>query len=209
MFYFFVFLAIALSVALFFSVIRDGRFRTWAKAYRIVISAVTAGVFVFLFFQKSTYQFRENSVTLQLINKLPFPLDFYLIKINNTADEDAKYETKHIGKIRDNFYRIDYLMMQDSNEYWIAGYMGAKKLVYFSQHMVPNKNEDQIIEVQNYIIQSAKFADTAQFKIEELKLDNIKTAIWITLDLLLLFLNLALLVRKQKQKIPTVLAGIS
>ena len=209
MFYFFVFLAIALSVALFFSVIRDGRFRTWAKAYRIVISAVTAGVFVFLFFQKSTYQFRENSVTLQLINKLPFPLDFYLIKINNTADEDAKYETKHIGKIRDNFYRIDYLMMQDSNEYWIAGYMGAKKLVYFSQHMVPNKNEDQIIEVQNYIIQSAKFADTAQFKIEELKLDNIKTAIWITLDLLLLFLNFALLVRKQKQKIPTVLAGIS
>ena len=209
MFYFFVFLAIALSVALFFSVIRDGRFRTWAKAYRIVISAITAGVFVFLFFQKSTYQFRENSVTLQLINKLPFPLDFYLIKINNTADEDAKYETKHIGKIRDNFYRIDYLMMQDSNEYWIAGYMGAKKLVYFSQHMVPNKNEDQIIEVQNYIIQSAKFADTAQFKIEELKLDNIKTAIWITLDLLLLFLNFALLVRKQKQKIPTVLAGIS
>ena len=209
MFYFFVLLAVALSLALLFSVIRNGRFRTWAKAYRIVIVAVTTGVFVFLFFQKSTYQFRENSLTLQLINKLPFPLDFYLIKINNTKDEDAKYETRHIGKIRNNYYRIDYLSMKDSNEYWIAGYMGAKKLVYFSQHSVPNKNEDQIIEVQNYIVQTAKFADTAQLKIAELKLDNIKTAIWITLDLLLLFLNLMLLVRKEKQKIPTVLAGIS
>jgi len=209
MFYFFFLLALALSLALLFSVIKSGQFALWAKVYRIAIVVVTAAAFIYLFIQKSTYQFRENSITLQLINKLPFPLDFYLVKINNTSDEDAKYETKHIGKIRNNFYRIDYLTMQDSNEYWIAGYMGAKKLVYFSQHFVPNKNEDQIIEVQNYIVQSAKFADTANLKIEALKLDNIKTAIWITLDLLLLFLNLMLLVRKEKQKIPTVLAGIS
>jgi len=76
--------------------------------------------------------------------------------------------------------------------------MGKKNLVYFSQHAVPNKNEDQIIEVKSYIVQSNKLAASARKEIESLKLENIRTAVWITLDLLLLFLNLALLFRWKK-----------
>ena len=75
-------------------------------------------------------------------------------------------------------------------------------MVYFSQHAVPNKNEDQIIEIQNYINQSQKLSEIAGKQIEMLKLENMKTAIWITLDLLLLFLNIAVLLKKSNKKIP-------
>ncbi|QDP85970.1 hypothetical protein FNJ88_10585 [Chryseobacterium sp. SNU WT5] len=200
MFYLFFILAVLLAFSLFLSVIRSGRFSTWAKVFRILMVVGSIAIFAILFFRKSVDQFLENSVTVQVINKLPFPLDFYIIKVNDGADPDLKYETRHVGKIRNDFYRIDYLEMSNSQQYWLAGYMGKKNLVYFSQHSVPNKNEDQIIEVRNYIIQSYKLAEIAKVEIDYLKFNNIKTAIWITLDLLLLFLNLALLLRKPKEK---------
>lgn len=164
--------------------------------------AASSILFAYLFFQKSVDHFLENSLAVQVINKLPFPLDFYIIKVN--ADSELKYETRHVGKIRNNFYRIDYLQMPKSDEFWLAGYMGKKNLVYFTQHSVPNKNEDQIIEVQNYIVQSSRLSNIAKTEIEALKFENIKTAIWITLDLLLLFLNFALLIRKSKTKNPEI-----
>lgn len=209
MFYFFFLLAVMLSVALFLSVFRRGRFVVWAKAFRIVAVSVTMGIFTYLFIKKSVDHFLADSLAVQLINKLPFPLDFYIVKVDKEAEGSARYETRHVGKIRTQYYRIDYLQMAASDEYWVVGYMGQKNLVYFSQHAVPNKNQDQIIEVRNYIVQSSKLADRAKSQIDELKLANIKTAIWITLDLLLLFLNLALLLRRRhKEKIPAV-AGIS
>lgn len=201
MFYLFVLLVIILSFGLLFSVIKTGRFAVWAKTFRIIVVAVSTIVYAWYFIQKSIDHFVPNSVTVQVVNKLPFPVDFYLIKVNNVADPDSKYETRHLGTIRNNYYRIDYLQMDSSDQYWIAAYMGKKNLVYFSQHSVPNKNEDQIIEVQNYIVQSSKLADIAKTHIEELKFENIKTAIWMTLGLLLLFLNIALLLRKSKSKI--------
>ena len=88
--------------------------------------------------------------------------------------------------------------MKNSDQFWVAGFMGRKNMVYFSQHAVPNKNEDQIIEIRNYINQSQKLSEIAQIQIENLKLENIKTAIWITMDLLLLFLNLILLMKRSK-----------
>lgn len=139
---------------------------------------------------------------MQMINKLPFPLDFYLIKVNSEKDAPQNYETGHVGNIRSNFYRIEYLDMSSSDEFWIAGFMGKKNMVYFSQHSVPNKNEDQIIEIQNYINQSQKLSEIAGTQIEVLKFENMKTAIWITLDLLLLFLNIVLLLKNSDKKIP-------
>ncbi|MFC4414084.1 hypothetical protein [Kaistella carnis] len=198
MFYLFFLLAVLLSLSLLFSVIKKGTLGLWAKVFRIFVVAASSILFAYLFFQKSVDHFLENSLAVQVINKLPFPLDFYIIKVN--ADSELKYETRHVGKIRNNFYRIDYLQMPKSDEFWLAGYMGKKNLVYFTQHSVPNKNEDQIIEVQNYIVQSSRLSNIAKTEIEALKFENIKTAIWITLDLLLLFLNFALLIRKSKTK---------
>ncbi len=202
MFYLFVLVAILLAFSLIFTVIKTGALLSWAKAFRIVMVAFAIGTFAYYFIQKSADQFQKESLTVQVINKLPFPLDFYIIKINDSVDVDFKYETRHVGIIRNNYYRIEYLKMSKAHQFYLVGYMGKKKLVYFSQHSVPNKNEDQIIEVRNYIVQSSKLAELAKVKIEELKMENIKTAIWMTLGMLLLFLNIALLLKKDKIKIP-------
>ncbi|WP_027377730.1 hypothetical protein [Kaistella palustris] len=200
MYYLFVLLAVLLVSALVLSTVKYGRFIIWAKAFRITVVSLSLVVFALLFIRKSVSQFQKNSLTVQVVNKLPFPIDFYMVKINSGADPDDKYEARHIGSIRSNYYRIEYIDMKNSDEFWIAGLMGKKDLVYFSQHSVPNKNQDQIIEVRNYIKQSIKLADIAKTQITAMKFENMKTAIWITLDFLLLFLNIVLLVRKSTKK---------
>lgn len=198
MFYLFFLLFIALCLGLAFSIFKSGRFKNLAKIFRIFVVVVSVGIFAYYFVSRSLNHFRENSLTVQLINALPFPLDFYIVQVNSDKNVAEKYEARRVGNIRSNYYRIEYLDMTNSNEFWIAGFMGKKNMVYFSQHSVPNKNEDQIIEIRNYINQSQKLSEVAQIQVEDLKLANMKSAIWITLDLLLLFLNIALLFKKQK-----------
>ena len=202
MFYLFFLLFVALSAGLLANVFKSGPLKTWARIFRIFVVVISVGIFAYYFITKSLTKFREDSLTVQMINKLPFPLDFYLIKVNSEKEGVAVYETGHVGNIRSNFYRIEYLDMSTSDEFWIAGFMGRKNMVYFSQHSVPNKNEDQIIEIQNYINQSQKLSEIAATQIEVLKFGNMKTAIWTTLDLLLLFLNIVLLFKKSKKEIP-------
>ncbi|MDR4893153.1 MULTISPECIES: hypothetical protein [unclassified Chryseobacterium] len=192
---FIIFLACVLSLILF--KVKSGSVAKWAKLFRIVTVVFSISVFTYWFIKKSAVAFVDNSVGLQVINKLPQALDFYLIKVNKT-EQNTNLEPKHIGKIRPEYYRIEYLKMDKSDEYWIAGYLGKKNLVYFSQHSVPNKNIDQIVEVQNYINQSMKLSDAAKKQVDAYNYENTKLGIWITLDFLLIFLNLVLLLRKNK-----------
>jgi len=192
---FIIFLASVLSLVLF--KVKSGGMAKWAKLFRIVTLVFSISVFTYWFIKKSAVAFVDNSVGLQVVNKLPQALDFYLINVNKT-DKNTILEPKHIGKIRPEYYRIEYLKMDKSDEYWIAGYLGKKNLVYFSQHSVPNKNIDQIVEVQNYINQSMKLSETAKKQVDAYNYENTKLGIWITLDFLLLFLNLVLLLRKNK-----------
>ncbi|MDR4952361.1 hypothetical protein REB14_09275 [Chryseobacterium sp. ES2] len=192
---FIIFLACVLSLVLF--KVKSGSMAKWAKLFRIVTVVFSISVFTYWFIKKSAVAFVDNSVGLQVVNKLPQALDFYLIKVDKT-DQNTTLEPKHIGKIRPEYYRIEYLKMDKSDEYWIVGYLGKKNLVYFSQHSVPNKNIDQIVEVQNYINQSMKLSDAAKKQVDAYNYENTKLGIWITLDFLLLFLNLVLLLRKNK-----------
>lgn len=198
MFYLFFLLFIILAAGLFFSVFKSGRMKKWSRIYRISAITFAVAIFGYYFITKSLAQFKPNALTVQVINKLPFPLDFYIIKVNSADSAASKYETRHVGNIRSDFYRIDHLDMKNSDQFWIAAFMGKKNLVYFSQHAVPNKNEDQIVEIRNYINQSAKLSDISKDLVTALKVENMKTAIWITLDFLLLFLNLVLLIRRAK-----------
>lgn len=198
MFYLFFLLFIALCLGLVFSIFKKGRFRIAATIFRITVVIISISVFSYYFVTKSINQFRKDSLTVQLINTLPFPLDFYIVKVNNDKNAAEKYVTTRSGSIRTDYYRIEYLDMKNSDQFWVAGFMGRKNMVYFSQHAVPNKNEDQIIEIRNYINQSQKLSEIAQTQIEVLKSENMKTAIWFTLDLLLLFLNIILLLRRSK-----------
>ncbi|PWN61829.1 hypothetical protein C1634_011220 [Chryseobacterium viscerum] len=192
---FIIFLASVLSLILF--KIKSGSMAKWAKLFRIVTVVFSISVFTYWFIKKSAVAFVDNSVGLQVVNKLLQALDFYLINVNK-SDKNTTLEPKHIGKIRPEYYRVEYLKMDKSDEYWIVGYLGKKNLVYFSQHSVPNKNIDQIVEVQNYINQSMKLSDAAKKQVDAYNYENTKLGIWIALDFLLLFLNLVLLLRKNK-----------
>lgn len=192
---FVIFWACVLSLVL--SKVKSGRMAKWAKLFRIVTVVFSVSIFTYWFIKKSAVGFIDNSVGLQVINKLPQTLDFYVINVNN-LEKNGVLESKHIGKIRPEYYRIEYLKMDKSNEYWIVGYLGKKNLVYFSQHSVPNKNIDQIVEVQNYINQSLKLSEAAKKQVDAYNYENTKLGIWVALDLLLLFLNLVLILRKNK-----------
>lgn len=185
----------ALVISLLLYKIRRGKGAEWAKLFRIVTVVFSISIFTYWFIKKSVVGIVEDSVTLQVINKLPQPLDFYVITLND-AEVGKMTDTKHIGKVRPEYYRIEYLKMDKSDEYWIVGYLG-KNLVYFSQHSLPNKNIDQIVETRNYINQSVKLSDLAKKQIETYNYENTKVGIWITLDFLLLFLNIILLIRRK------------
>lgn len=183
---------VTLIISLFLSKVRLG----WAKIFRAITLVFSISLFTYWFIKKSSIGVVQNAVALQLINKLPQPLDFYVVNVNN-VDKNDVLEVMHLGKIRPEYYRIEYLKMKNSDEYWIIGYLGKKNAVYFSQHSVPNKNIDQMIEIQNYINQSVKLSGIAKKEIEAYNQENVKQGILITLNLLLLFLNLSLFLRKK------------
>jgi len=191
---------IFLIIALFLSAARGEKWNFWNKVARTIITISAAAYFTFWFVERSVSQFLENSLAVQVINYLPQPIDFYIIRIQDQVPEDQKFSSKHVGQIRPEYFRIEYLNMQKSDEFWVVGYIGKGNLVYFSQVAVPNKNEDKIIEVRNYINHSQKLSAIASQKVEDLKYENIKLSIWVTLDLLLIFLNAVLLFRSNKKK---------
>lgn len=188
---------IFLIIALFLSGIRSEKWNLWSKVARIIITFSAAAYFTFWFVEKSVSQFLENSLAVQVINYLPQPIDFYIIRVQDDNGVQ-NYSSKHLGQIRPEYFRIEYLNMQKSDEFWVAGYIGKDKMVYFSQIAVPNKNEDKIVEVRNYINHSLKLSAIAADNVSKLKYDNIKLSIWVTLDLLLIFLNAVLLLRRRK-----------
>ena len=188
---------IFLIIALFLSGIRSEKWNLWSKVVRIIITISAAAYFTFWFVEKSVSQFLENSLAVQVINYLPQPIDFYIIRVQDDNGVQS-YSSQHLGQIRPEYFRIEYLNMQKSDEFWVAGYIGKEKMVYFSQIAVPNKNEDKIVEVRNYINHSLKLSAIAADNVSKLKYDNIKLSIWVTLDLLLIFLNAVLLLRRRK-----------
>lgn len=184
-----------LAFALVLSLYKTGKNARIAKNFRILITVFGIHFFGYWFFQKSLNNFLEKSMSIQIINRLNQPLDFYAIKVINK--ENNQFLSKHIGKVRTNHYQIEYFDMSNSNEFWIVGYLPKNKMVYFTQHSVQNKEADQEIEIKNYLNQSIKLSEKAQEVIDNLKLGNIGQSVKVTLALLLLFLNIVLLIRKK------------
>ena len=184
-----------LIFALVLSLFKTGKNARIARAFRILITCWGILFFGYWFFQKSLNNFLEKSMSVQVINRLNQPIDFYAIKVINK--DKNQFLSKHLGKIRTNHYQIEYFDMSNSNEYWVIGYLPKSKMVYFTQHSVQNKEADQKIEVKNYLNQSVKLSEKAQEVVDNLKLGNIGQSVIVTLTLLLLFLNIVLLTRKK------------
>lgn len=187
-----------LIIALVLSIFSPGRFSLQARLIRIGVVVVSIAFFTYWFFQKSVTGLVPNSLALQIINKLPQPLDFYVLTIPSDKESQQSNTLLHPGKIRSEHYRIEYLQMENSNEYWVVGFLG-KNVMYFSQHSIQNKNMDQVLEINNYINQSLKLSDNAKKLVEAQKADDLRTGMWVTLSLLLLFLNTALLLLPKKE----------
>ena len=193
-FVFIVFLLLCLAILL--SAVKRRKYSVKARLVRVGIVLVASAFFAYWFVQESYDKLIPNSMAVQIINKLPQPVDFYAIKVDSTKVDSEKFDLRHAGKIRSEHYRVEYLQMENSDEYWLAGYIGKKNLVYFSQHSVPNKNMDQIIEINNYINQSLKLSQKAMRLVDAKRVNEMSTSVWVILSLLLLFLNTALLFKK-------------
>ncbi|WP_300670949.1 hypothetical protein [Soonwooa sp.] len=176
---------------------KKGRFAVVSKIIRFIIVIGSIVYFSYWFVERSLSQFLENSMAVQVINHLPQPIDFYIIRVDDNVKGEDKFSSKHLGRIRPDYYRIEYLNMQNSGEFWIVGYIKKSRMVYFSQHAIPSGTQDQVVEVRNYINQSQKLSGIASDQVGFLKYDNIKISIWVTLDLLLIFLNSVLLFRRK------------
>lgn len=192
---FIIFLLLCLALPL--SLIRKGSFAVSAKIARMVIVLGAMAYYTVWFVKRSKYPFVMDAMAVQIINKLPQALDFYVVRVNNTDSAGEPYNLKHAGRIRPEHYQLEYLKMDHSDEFWIAGYLGKKNMVYFSQHAVPNRDSDQVVEVHNYINQSQKLSKTAGLLIDAQKMRNNRNSVYVTLSLLLIFLNGVLLLRRQ------------
>ena len=181
-------------ISLFLSLVKTGGYRRISKNIRFFFSIFGVLFLAYWFTQKSNGNFLEKSMSIQVINKLNQPIDVYAIKVINK--DKNQFLSKHLGKIRSNHYQIEYFDMSNSNEFWVVGYIGKHDLVYFSQHAVHQKEEDQKIEIRNYLNQSVKLSKESNEVVEKLQLTNTEQSIWVTLCLILLFLNLVLLSRK-------------
>lgn len=184
-----------LCIALFLSIFRGRRFRR-IKTLRTILILGSIVFYGFYFVRDNVVQYAENLMEVKVINKLPQPLDFHVIRVKREKGKEMEYALKHSGKIRPQHFRSEYLNMDKSAEFWIAGFLGKRELVYFSQHSVPSGNKTQVIEIHNYINQSQKLSSRASKLIEERKLDHISSAVFISLGLLLLFINVILLIRR-------------
>lgn len=189
-----IFILLALSLLLF--LVKKGKSAKIARLFRGFTVLLGTLFFSYWFIERSvTASFSENSMALQVVNRLPQTLDFYTVNVHDGGKE-TQYTASHLGKIRTDYYRIGYMQVADSGQYWIAGFLGKNKLVYFSQHRVLKKTEDQVVEVRNYINQSLKLSSTAEREVSRLKEHNISVSVWVTLSLLLLFLNMILIFRR-------------
>lgn len=186
-----VFLILAASLAL--SLVRRGPYLKLARLFRFFSVVLSLAFFIYWFMQKSVNQLVKDSLAIQIVNKLPQPVDFYIIE---KGDRSQPETTLHSGIVRPDHYRIENLRM-NSDEYWVVGYLGKKNMVYFSQHILQSKNMDQILEVRNYIIQSRQLSDSAKKIIENYALGQMSMAVWTALSLLLLFMNIILLGKRQ------------
>lgn len=189
------FLIVLQIFSLFLSLVKTGDYRRFSNYFRFLSTIFGILFFAYWFTQKSNGNFLEKSMSIQVINKLNQPIDIYAIKV---IDKDKnQFLSKHLGKIRSNHYQIEYFDMSNSNEFWVVGYIGKHDLIYFSQHAVQKKQEDQKIEIRNYLNQSIKLSNQSNDVVEKLKLSNIIQSIWVSICLLLIFLNLVLLTRKK------------
>ena len=94
-----------LIFALVLSLFKTGKNARIARAFRILITFLGILFFGYWFFQKSLNNFLEKSMSVQVINRLNQPIDFYAIKVinkdkNQFLEDEIKKRTKEVVAIQ-------------------------------------------------------------------------------------------------------------
>ena len=192
------FVLFLLIIALLLTVIPTGASKKRARVVRILIVLLALSYYGYFFTERSLPPFKKEALSMQLINKLPQTVDFYIILVSEKSDPSERFEVIHPGKVRPEHFRLEYLQREGWEQYWIVGYLGKRNLVYFSQHAVVNKNIDQILEISTFMNQSLRLSERSTQLIEERRSEYRRQSVTITLGLLLLFLNTIHLLRRRK-----------
>lgn len=179
-----------LALALVASLFRTESARQWLAWFRSAVIISCLSFFSWQFLRSSVDRNPAEALAVQLINKLPQTLDFYLILQHGKTEM-----LEHPGKIRPEHFRLEKLDAAMVKNFSIAATLG-QNLVYYSHHPIANKNMDVMLEIDNYTIENQKAADVALEGIKKFQEEQIRHGIWASLDFLLLFLNIVLLVRR-------------
>lgn len=147
----------------------------------------------------------KEAYGVEIRNKLPQTIDFYIIKVDRKGQSPSLLEREiiHSGKIRPEHYRLERMQVKNTQEFWLIGFLGRGNMVYFSRHLMTNKNIDAIIEIDNYIEEEKTLSEVGKKEVEALIHRNNKNAVWIMLSLLFLFINAYDLPKKWVRKAPS------
>lgn len=177
---------VLLVVSLAGTVLGSRYFRGRLLIYRNIVTIGGIIFYGYYFFHKSMNLPDGKGVAIQVVNRHAESLDFYSIEVYD--DKNTGYKVEHLGEIRPEHYRVAYLPLQGTSEFWLVAFSG-KQLAYYTQHIVSNKNEDKYIEATHYLNQSTKLSTIAKKEVEHHKAENIHLAVWIVLSFLIILVN--------------------
>lgn len=188
-----IFLVLALSVLI------SPKFVQWQRKRIIlikwIVTIVSITFYSIWFFVSSFSEKPIEAYSVEIVNKLPQSIDFYLIKMSENQ-EKRNHKVIHSGKIRPQHYRLEQFDMEGFNELWLVGFLGKDNLVYYSQHAIPNKNVDAVMEVSNYMITSRTLSEKAKKWVGYHIQDNYRLGAYISLSFLFILINLITLPQK-------------
>jgi len=186
-------LFVFLCISMIFSSLRTGRWAGFARIFQWIVTLTSVFFFVLWFFDKSVsnvYGNNYSDLSIKIINKLPENIDFYVI----TCGEGSEDCIDHFGKIKQDHYRILFLNSDETKEFKLLGFISDKKLKYYSVHSI----ETEVLEIDTYTSQEQSISDSVIKKINNYTDRIIEKSILISLSLLLIFLHVSFLTRKNK-----------
>lgn len=187
-----------LFVLLFGAVLISPRFfdKRRAAVYAYQYAVTTLGILFFgYWFGKDYVAEKLGGVSrITVINKLPQPLDFYVLTSQNKG---KNVKVIHSGNIRPEHFREENLSLRKADFIALAGYQGKDNLVYYEEFPSKKAKGEAVLTAESYRISDNAAADRASELVSGQLSHLNKDAVYMALCLLLIFMNIVLLLRRR------------
>lgn len=185
-----------LFVLLFGSVLVSPRFFAKRKnavyTYQYTVTALGILFFAYWFGKDFIVKKLGGVSQVTVINKLPQPLDFYLV---TSQDKGQKLTAVHSGNIRPEHFREENLSLAGRDSVALAGFQGADNLVYYEQFPLKKGEKSLVLTAESYRISNTSASERATSLVTAQLNKTGAYAVYMALCLLLLFMNIVLLLR--------------